>query len=106
MADQASTLAMLITRPSIWLGTIACRRLLVLMLKRIPNPPISVQSAIAAQYQRISEKTTVIAPSSISAPSATVLKDQRLRNWPAASARITTPKLPAEYNRLAWTSLA
>src|SRR3989440_11469075 len=29
MADHASTLAILITRPSIWFGTIACRRLLV-----------------------------------------------------------------------------
>src|SRR5207247_4079601 len=40
-ADHASTIAMLITRPSMWFGTIACLSDPVLMLKRIPRPELS-----------------------------------------------------------------
>src|SRR5947209_18872998 len=47
MAHHASTLAILITRPSIWLGTIACRRLLVFMIKRMTNPSAVIQRIAA-----------------------------------------------------------
>ena len=43
IADQASTPAMLITRPSRWFGTIACRKLPVLILREMPKPDISAQ---------------------------------------------------------------
>src|SRR5438270_6178124 len=94
MADHASTLAMLITRPSIWLGTIACRRLLVLMLKRMPNPPAIIQRNAAIQNQRICETDSSSSPDSISTPNATLLNDQCLRRGPAGTPLITTPRLP------------
>src|SRR5579885_335397 len=97
MADQASTPAMLITRPSRWLGTIACRKLLVLILKRTPKPETTDQITTATQYQGVNANTTVSSPSSISAPNATLLKDQRLRRGPASCDSTTMPRLPADY---------
>src|SRR5258706_5016385 len=96
IADHASTLAMLITRPNMWFGTIAWRRLPVLMLKRIPSPLVSAHMGKATQYQCICENTIISNPSVISDPSATVLKDQRLRSNPADSERTTIPILDAE----------
>jgi hypothetical protein len=39
---------MLMMRPSSWFGTIACRRLLVFMLKKIPNPQASAHTGKAS----------------------------------------------------------
>src|SRR5689334_9352853 len=96
IADHASTLAILITRPSMLLGTMAWRRLPVLMLKRMPSPDAIIQMNNASQYQRVNESTTVSKPSNMSALRATLLNDQRLRSGPAASESMTMPMLPAE----------
>src|SRR5256885_801569 len=68
--DQANTIATLITRPSRWFGTIACRRLPVLMLKRMPRPMISAQSATAPQYQVAQALGDVAADAAEGAPLA------------------------------------
>ncbi len=96
LADQAITMATLITRPSMWPGTIACRRLPVLILNMIVRPICRAQSATPSQYQGVSARAVVSRPESISAPSATLLKPKRLRSAPAASDITTTPALPAE----------
>src|SRR5204863_10068712 len=66
IADHASTLAIDITRESRWFGTIACRRLPVLMLNRIPSPLGAAQIGSDAQYQRMPAKTIRHAPIIIS----------------------------------------
>ena len=106
IADHARTPAMLITRPNIVLGTIACRRLLVLMLKRKSSPPIHAHRIIPIQYQCVNASTSVSIPSSINAPSATVLNDQCLRSGPASNESTTIPILPAEYSNPTCVSLA
>ena len=77
MADQASTPAMLMTRPSRWLGTICWRRLTVLMLKKMPRPEMAAHSTSAPQYQRVAANTTVSRPSTTRAPRAARLNDSR-----------------------------
>src|SRR5215211_8584368 len=106
MADQASTPAMLMTRPSRWLGTICWRRLAVLMLKKIPRPEMAAHSSTATQYQRVAANTTVSSPSITRAPRAATLNDSRRRTGPAASDSSTTLALPAAYSRATWLSLA
>jgi hypothetical protein len=91
MADQASTPAMLMTRPSRWLGTICRRRLTVLTLKKMPRPEMAAHSASATQYQRVAASTMVSRPSSRRAPRAATLNDSRRRTGPAASDNSTTP---------------
>jgi hypothetical protein len=95
MADQASTPAMLMTRPSRWLGTICWRRLAVLMLKKIPRPETAAHSTSATQYQWVAANTTVSSPSTARAPEAATLNESRRRTGPAASDSSTTRALPA-----------
>ena len=106
IADHASTPAIESTRESKWLGTIACRRLPVLMLNRIPSPPAAAHNGSAAQNQRIPAKTTVQPPISISDVIASAVKLKRLRSLPASSPVTTTPALPAAKSRPICRSLA
>src|SRR5439155_7125823 len=78
IADHASTPAIERTRESSLFGTIACRRLPVLMLKRIPRPPAAPHSGTAAQYQRMAENAIVQAPINISDVIARAVKLKRL----------------------------
>ena len=87
---------MLMTRPRRWLGTRRWRRLIVLMLKKIPNPDATAQATRAAQYSRRKAKTTVTAPIRINEPSAAGANRRRRRSLPAARPMTTTPRLPAE----------
>jgi hypothetical protein len=96
IADQASTAAMLLMRPSSWLGTMAWRRLLVLMLKKIPNPQDSAHTGAASQYELINASTAMNNSSIINPPSAALLNETRSRTGPAASDNTTIPKAPAE----------
>src|SRR5436190_21885978 len=78
IADHASTLAIDITRESSWFGTIAWRRLPVLMLNRIPRPLAAPHSGSASQYDVTPAKTTRHAPISISDVIASAVKLERL----------------------------
>src|SRR5947209_1702783 len=91
MADQARTLAILMTLPSRWLGTIAWRRLVVLMLNRFPRPVARANSGTTTQNQGRSAYTKVRMPLTVSAPRATALNDQRRLNHPAERDITTTP---------------
>src|SRR5262245_12419804 len=82
IADQASTPAIESKRDSRWFGTIACRRLAVLMLKRIPSPPEAAQNGSAAQYQRMPAKMIVQPPMSINDVIASAVKLNRFRRRP------------------------
>src|SRR5439155_7978416 len=93
IADHASTPAIDSTRERSLFGTIACRKLPVLMLKRMPRPPDAAHSGTAAQYQRIVENAIVQAPISISDVIARAVKLKRLRNCPARRPVTTTPAL-------------
>src|SRR5579885_1279612 len=96
IVDHASTAEALCTRPSRRLGTIVWRKLVVLILKRMPRPEMLAQRIRDIQYQLVNAKITVNNPSAIRAPSATVLKDHLFLSGSAASARIITPMPPTE----------
>src|SRR3954464_12837600 len=95
IADHASTLAIDITRDSRWFGTIAWRRLPVLMLNRMPNPLAAAHSGSAAQYQRLQAQTIRQAHIIIrDVPDSGVkLKCLRKRQW--SDPITTTLALPA-----------
>src|SRR5438046_10698350 len=94
-ADHASTIAMLMIRPSIWFGTTAWRSDAVLMLNRIPKPEERAHSTTPSHSDVVYARAITRRAESISAPRATLPKDQRFRRGPAASDSATTPAPPA-----------
>src|SRR5256885_100098 len=94
-ADHASTIATLIIRPSMWFGTTAWRSDAVLMLNRIPKPEESAHSTTATHRDVVYARAITSRAESMSAPRATLPKDQRFRSGPAASDSATTPAPPA-----------
>ncbi len=82
-----------------WLGTIACRRLKVLMFRRLPKPSRRSSTGRATQNQGMAEKTTVNSPIADRQPMTTKLKENRWRSHPARSEKMIAPTLPAAKKR-------
>ena len=97
---------MVMIRPSRWPGTIACRRLPVLMLNSPPSPEDRAQHSTAIQKVGAIARATVRTPAAMSEPSATFPKLHRFRSGPAASEHTNTPTPPAAKRMPIWASLA
>ncbi len=97
---------MLMTRPSMWFGTIDCRSEPVLMLNSRPRPDASAHSTSASGREYVNAIAVVSRPDAMSEPRATFPNDQRFRSGPARRPSAKAPAPAAAKNSPTSVSVA